>query len=143
MPRALKQGLSRCRAFFLFILLFVPALSAQQARFAVISDTHIGAGSAASALESVVAAVNSRPALEFVVVAGDITEKGRLTEFVEAKKILDGLKVPYYAVPGNHDSHWIGHGLTNFLKTWPEDRFFFQKRSGQPIQKEPYHSFIF
>ena len=130
MPRATKKGLFRFLFFLVSAHLFGAFLSAQQARFAVVSDTHIGAGSAASALESVVAAVNSRPALEFVVVAGDITEKGRLTEFVEAKKILDGLRVPYYAVPGNHDSHWIGHGLTNFLKTWPEDRFFFQKGSG-------------
>lgn len=129
MPRATKKGLFRFVFFLVSALLFGAFLSAQQARFAVVSDTHIGAGSAASALESVVAAVNSRPALEFVVVAGDITEKGRLNEFVQAKKILDGLKVPYYAIPGNHDSHWIGHGLTNFLKTWPEDRFFSQKRS--------------
>jgi len=129
MPRATKKGLFRFLFFLVSAHLFGPFLSAQQARFAVVSDTHIGAGSAAEALESVVAGINSRPGVEFVVVAGDITEKGRLTEFVEAKKILDGLKVPYYAVPGNHDSHWIGHGLTNFLKTWPEDRFFFQRGS--------------
>ncbi|MDP2916185.1 MAG: PQQ-binding-like beta-propeller repeat protein [Candidatus Aminicenantes bacterium] len=127
MASATKKRLFRSASLLISFLVFCPIFSAQSVRFAVISDTHIGAGTAASALESVVAAVNSRLDIEFVVVAGDISEKGRLSEFVQAKKILDGLKVPYYAIPGNHDSHWIGHGLTNFRNTWPEDRFYFQK----------------
>jgi outer membrane protein assembly factor BamB/predicted phosphodiesterase len=126
MSRAVKKRFLQ----FVFILLAFASLFAQETEFAVISDTHIGAGNAVKELESVVAAINARKGLEFVAVTGDITEKGRPSEFTEAKKILDGLKIPYRVIPGNHDSHWIGYGLANFRNAWLNDRFLFQRGNG-------------
>jgi len=113
---------------FLFVFLSIVPLSGQSLKFAVITDTHIGSEESASAeLEAIVRLINRRQGLAFAVVTGDITEKGRSVEFREAKKILDGLTVPYHVIPGNHDCHWIGHGLTNFRNAWGDDRFLFQK----------------
>lgn len=123
MPRPRR----RTPAALFFFLLACSFAFPQETRFAVIADTHVGAGKAASELEAIVARINGLPGIAFVVIAGDITEKGGPAEFVEARKILDKLAAPYYALPGNHDSHWIGYGLAGFRDTWPEDKFVFQK----------------
>jgi 3',5'-cyclic AMP phosphodiesterase CpdA len=38
-----------------------------------------------------------------VVVSGDLTQRARSSEFVEAKRFLDALPQPQIVVPGNHD----------------------------------------
>ncbi len=125
MPRQSR----RTAAVLSVILLACPYVFPQETRFAVIADTHVGAGDSGRELESIVARINGFKGVEFVVVAGDITENGRDSEFTEAKRILDKLAVPYYALPGNHDSHWVGYGLSGFRSTWPDARFFFQKNN--------------
>ncbi|MGQ9589521.1 MAG: LamG-like jellyroll fold domain-containing protein [Planctomycetota bacterium] len=41
--------------------------------------------------------------VEFVIVVGDITQTGELSEFARARRILDTLSIPYAPLPGNHD----------------------------------------
>jgi outer membrane protein assembly factor BamB/predicted phosphodiesterase len=106
---------------------FALPLHGQEAVFAVVADTHIGSGSAAADLEAVVRAINGRPDIDFVVVDGDVTEKGRSSEFAEARRILGGLRPPGRVLPGNHDAHWVGRALTHFRGAWPDDKFLFQK----------------
>lgn len=93
----------------------------------MITDTHVGADGAAAELEAIVARINGIEGIRFVVHTGDITEKGRDSEFAQAKRILNRLQVPYYIIPGNHDSHWIGYGMAGFRKTWPDDKFLFSQ----------------
>ncbi|MGI8470107.1 MAG: metallophosphoesterase, partial [Pyrinomonadaceae bacterium] len=38
-----------------------------------------------------------------VVVSGDLTQRARTEQFVEAKAFLDSLPKPQIVVPGNHD----------------------------------------
>src|SRR5579884_3340159 len=80
--------------------------------FAVLADLHIGEGWPSYAgqedektarARSAVARINQVPDLRFVLVAGDLTDSAEQTEFDEAKRILDGLRVPYHPVLGNHD----------------------------------------
>lgn len=40
---------------------------------------------------------------DLVVVSGDFTQIGTEAEFRAARVFLDGLKLPFFAVPGNHD----------------------------------------
>ena len=122
MSRAFRLRCLLCLVF----LSAIPFLSGQT-RFAVISDTHIGAGGASSDLRAVVGAINARQDIDFVVHTGDITEKGRDAEFGQAREILGRLNVPYFIIPGNHDSHWIGRGLVGYEDSWKTDKFFFVK----------------
>lgn len=97
-------------------------------RFAFISDTHIGSpnGGAEEDLRRTVADINSMNDIAFVVVTGDITELGTDRELQLAKQILDSLDVPYYIIPGNHDTGWSESGGLGFTKTFGYDKFFFK-----------------
>ena len=115
------------RVLILAGLLALDLGAAQDLQFAVITDTHIGAGTASDDLAAVVASINARRDIKFVVHAGDITEKGRDAEFAEAKRLLGGLSVPWFIVPGNHDAHWIGRGLAGYRGSFTADHFFFER----------------
>src|SRR5437868_9401689 len=102
-----------------FVLLFIfwkaPAQT-KTFRFAFISDTHIGSpnGGAEEDLRRTVADINSMKDIAFVVITGDITELGTDEQVQLAKQILDGLSVPYYIIPGNHDTGWSESGGLTF-----------------------------
>ncbi len=73
--------------------------------FAHISDLHIGDPNKKGSenLRRIVAEINQFCApLEFVLVTGDIAQ-GAGKHYTEALEILNGLKVPYYVIPGNKD----------------------------------------
>jgi len=119
----MKQGL-------LLILLFCIFKSSAQTkpfRFAFISDTHIGSpnGGAEEDLRRTVADINSMTDVAFVVITGDITELGTDAEIKLAKQILDSLDVPYYIIPGNHDTGWSGSGGLSFTKIFGDEKFHF------------------
>lgn len=97
-------------------------------RFAFISDTHISApnGTPEEDLRRTVADINSMSDIAFVVITGDITELGTDAEIKLAKQILDGLKVRYYIIPGNHDSGWSESGGVTFGQVFGYDKFHFE-----------------
>lgn len=96
-------------------------------RFAFVSDTHIGSpnGTAEEDLRRTVRDINAREDIAFVVLTGDITELGTDAELRLAKQILDSLDVPWYIIPGNHDSGWSESGGLMFEKIFGYDRFHF------------------
>jgi outer membrane protein assembly factor BamB/predicted phosphodiesterase len=117
-----------------YLLLFVFSIVIASAnaqwkpfRFAFISDTHIGSpnGGAEEDLRRTVADINQMTDIAFVVITGDITELGTDAEIKLAKQILDGLKVPYYIMAGNHDSGWSESGGVTFGKVFGYDKFVF------------------
>src|SRR3990172_3013007 len=59
--------------------------------------------------ESAIAEINKIPDLKFVLVAGDLTQDAEPWNIDELRRILDGLKVPYFVVLGNHDLSLIPH----------------------------------
>jgi 3',5'-cyclic AMP phosphodiesterase CpdA len=80
---------------------------------AQISDLHIKAPGAlaygrvdtAKALERCVAALNALdPAPDLVVISGDLADTPTTGEYGHLARLLQPLKWPYAAVPGNHDS---------------------------------------
>ncbi len=97
-------------------------------RFAFISDTHIGSpnGSAEEDLRRTVRDINSMTDIAFVVLTGDITELGTNEELQLAKQILDSLKVPWYIIPGNHDTGWSESGGAMFSTVFGYDKFSFE-----------------
>src|SRR6185369_2555888 len=117
------------KLLFVCLLIFSLAASAQfkNFRFAFLSDTHIGSpdGKAEEDLRRTVADINQMTDIAFVVITGDITELGTDAEIKLAKEILSALKVPYYIIPGNHDSGWSESGGVTFGKVFGYDKFVF------------------
>lgn len=118
------------KKYFLLSLLFLSITSYAQLKpfkFAFVSDTHIGSpnGGAEEDLRRTVADINSQKDLAFVVLTGDITELGMNEELKTAKRILDSLHIPYYIVPGNHDTGWSESGGDAFASTFGYDKFHF------------------
>ena len=97
-------------------------------RFVFISDTHIGSpnGSAEEDLRRTVRDINAQTGLAFVVLTGDITELGTNEELRLAKQILDSLSIPYYIIPGNHDTGWSESGGVMFTTVFGYDKFSFE-----------------
>jgi outer membrane protein assembly factor BamB/predicted phosphodiesterase len=119
------------KKIFLVILLAVSVSASSQFkvfRFAFLSDTHIGSpdGKAEEDLRRTVADINLMNDIAFVVITGDITELGTNEEIKRAKQIFDELKVPYYIIPGNHDTGWSESGGDSFIKIFGNDKFSFE-----------------
>lgn len=70
-------------------------------RICHLSDLHFGRHDPRIA-EALAADVVAQ-APDLVVVSGDFTQIGSEAEFIAARQFLDGMELPYFAVPGNHD----------------------------------------
>lgn len=117
---------SKWKLLFLLFISFSVA-RAQPFSFAHITDTHVGGSTGAEDLRLTVADINGQPAIEFVIVSGDITEFGSGAELTEARSILKALHVPFYVVPGNHDSKWSESGCNDFVRIFGSETFAFEK----------------
>jgi outer membrane protein assembly factor BamB len=101
--------------------------NARAFRFAWLSDTHITTSNATPAvdLQAAVNEINAMTNIDFVLISGDVTELGWLSQFTVTKGILDQLHVPVHILPGNHDTVWSESGGMDFSKFWGADRFVF------------------
>lgn len=61
--------------------------------------------------------------VDFVIHGGDVTNYGATHEFERQRKILDGLKVPYVVLIGNHDC--LGTGIEVYKKMFGDTNFSF------------------
>jgi 3',5'-cyclic AMP phosphodiesterase CpdA len=80
----------------------------QSFRFVVLNDLHYTDETDRPWLETLVEQVNKTGAgggekVELCLVLGDLGEMGTEEELTAAREILQRLKMPWYAVPGNHD----------------------------------------
>ena len=100
--------------------------------YAIIADPHISCKTenrkgrffveSEMILRDVVGLCNSlKP--DFILIPGDITNYGTEEEYALSVKILEDLKMPYIATPGNHDYH---HGEAS-VKLWEK---YFAHTSG-------------
>ncbi len=94
--------------------------------FAHITDTHIGGAEADEDLRRTVEDINANDSLAFVIISGDVTEFGSDSELLLAKEILDGLRKPWYIIPGNHDTKWSESGANSFRKIFGAEAFAFR-----------------
>lgn len=96
-------------------------------RFAFVTDLHIGSpnGSAEEDLRRTVRDIVAMDDIAFVLLTGDITELGTDEEIALAKAILDSLDVPWYIIPGNHDTGWSESGGVSFIRVFGNDKFSF------------------
>lgn len=118
----------------LFAFLYSSFLTAQTSfRFAQVTDTHVGGHTGEADLRLTVADLNKQSDIDFVILSGDITEFGSDDELALAKQILDSLELPWYIIPGNHDSNWSESGANSFRKTFGSETFFFEHKGVQFI----------
>lgn len=95
--------------------------------FALLTDLHISTSNPLPMedLQKSVEDINRNPAIEFVVVTGDLTESGDRASIEAVKKALDQLNVPYYAASGNHETTWSESGVMDFTRVFGDSRFAF------------------
>ncbi len=120
-------GLLRRLGLFHVLVLFTIVTSyAQPFQFAHVTDVHVGGASGEEDLRRTVADINANPDLDFVILSGDITEFGSDEELVLAKRMLDSIRIPWYVIPGNHDTNWSESGGNSFRKIFRGETFAFE-----------------
>lgn len=92
---------------------------AETFRFAFITDTQRWYDET----EDVVQAINRRTDIDFVIHGGDLTDFGATKELLWQRDILNGLKMPYVCLIGNHDC--LGTGEEVFNKVFGDPNFSF------------------
>ncbi|MDX1753593.1 MAG: PQQ-binding-like beta-propeller repeat protein [Salinimicrobium sediminis] len=110
------------------LFIFSLVTQAQEFKFAFVTDTHIGSpnGVAEEDLQRTIEDINSLEDVDFVLLTGDITEMGTDEEIELAKSIIEQLEIPYYIVPGNHDTGWSESGGVSFIREFGSDKFVFE-----------------
>ena len=95
--------------------------------FALLTDTHISTSNPKPMedLNRSIADINSNPAVEFVILTGDLSESGDRASLEDIKNALDALRVPYYAASGNHETTWSESGVMDFSRVFGDSRFAF------------------
>lgn len=112
-----------CLVLFRFV-----AFASEPFRFALFTDLHISTSNpvATQDLLNAINDVNEQQNIDFVLVAGDVSDKGDTTSLKKAKQMLQTLKIPFYVVPGNHDFRWnVGNGCADFICIFGDDKFVF------------------
>lgn len=112
----------------LSLLLLVIGSQAADFKFAFLTDIHITAGDSlpCNDLARSVDQINATPGIDFAIVSGDITNLGDRRSMEVVKSLLDRLEVPYYIVPGNHETKWSESGVTDFARIFGRERFRFE-----------------
>jgi predicted MPP superfamily phosphohydrolase len=104
-----------------------------------ISDLHFGAKNQTKCWSSLLADLRRIQGLELVLVTGDVVHTPRGRYLDEAKQALDTLlPVPYFVCPGNHDRHFFGNVVGNWLaRLIVNDRFYNVFQNERPTLKLP------
>ncbi|MCA7024803.1 MULTISPECIES: metallophosphoesterase [Stenotrophomonas] len=87
-----------------------------QVRIALVSDIHLGVYKDRRFLQRLVARLDTLP-VDAVVIAGDLTYEPQRLVLSEAFSPLSALRVPVYAVLGNHDQQAPGPDIDAALRT--------------------------
>ncbi len=91
-------------------------MTADSFQFAWLSDIHIVESGSPSVkdLRASITDINKNKEVCFTIITGDIADFGEDSILRVAKGLLDSLRMPYYIVPGNHDTKWSASGATAF-----------------------------
>jgi outer membrane protein assembly factor BamB/Icc-related predicted phosphoesterase len=120
-----KKYFKFCLCGLLIILAFQLNAVDRNFQFAWLTDTHVGARTGTEDLRLSVQDINRQNNIDFVIISGDITEYDINGYLDTARVILEELDIPYYLIPGNHDTKWSASGCTKFEKLWNDEEFTF------------------
>jgi outer membrane protein assembly factor BamB len=109
-----------------FLLLVCPFQA--QTEFALLTDLHVSPGNANErALVKIIHEVNESK-VPFVIITGDLTNQGSNAELLNVKRLFDHFTIPYYVLPGNHETTWSESATKEYFKLFGNDRFAFRYR---------------
>lgn len=121
------------KIFFLLVVLLFQIGNAQNKevtpslKFVQLTDLHVTQGNDNDQLlRDIVEEINQSDQ-QFVVVTGDLSNRGSDEELQYVYDILKKLKVPYYIISGNHETTWSESAGLTYKKLWGPDRFVFSK----------------
>lgn len=125
-----EMHLHFCHIAILLFLFQLPAKAQEPFSFAVLTDSHVSdtSSSAAQSLLSCIEDINRTGCVDFVIHCGDLTNFGLDEEELVVKSMLEKLDVPFYAVPGNHESTWSESGCSSFSRIYGAERFCFEHK---------------
>ncbi|WP_215223232.1 outer membrane protein assembly factor BamB family protein [Echinicola shivajiensis] len=114
----------------LLLAMQIGVVYAQNFKFAFVTDTHINDANPIPSedLRLTVEDINSLEGIDFVLLTGDITEMGTDSEIKMAYDIISQLKVPFFIIPGNHDTGWSESGGVSFIREFGYDKFAFEHK---------------
>lgn len=96
-------------------------------KFVQLTDLHVSVGNENDfLLQNIIKEINNSEN-EFVVVTGDLTNRGANDELKQVHSILAQLKIPYYVISGNHETNWSESAGLTYKKIFGQDRFVFSK----------------
>jgi len=112
---------------FELLLTFCFFVFGQSFRFALLTDMHLSPDlpQHTTDLQRAVHEIDSLKQVAFVIIGGDIADKGDRLSLLVAKKLFDELNVPYYVVPGNHDTRYCPTTTTTFDSVFQYHHFTF------------------
>lgn len=84
-----------------------------------ISDVHVSQMCETDEIRKVVGEINGDSEIDFVVVTGDLQNRGQLSEMLTAKSWYDLIEKPKALCPGNHEMQYAG-SRENWKKTFGE-----------------------
>lgn len=117
------------RILFIFIITsgFSQTEKSEIIKFVQLTDLHVSVGNENDfLLQNIIKEINNSD-FEFVVVTGDLTNRGADDELKQVHSILSELKIPYYVISGNHETNWSESAGLTYKKIFGEDRFVFSK----------------
>ncbi|MBR5673999.1 MAG: PQQ-binding-like beta-propeller repeat protein [Muribaculaceae bacterium] len=112
-------------AFFIAAVALSLAAQGGVVKLAILSDVHVTPGNANEGkLREAVAEINATD-VDAVMLTGDLTNEGSDEQLRNIKGILDGIRHPFYIIPGNHENNWSQSACKTFNDLWGSDRFVF------------------
>lgn len=119
----MKKSTLLMRLFLLFVLVITGVCGIGATKIAVLADIHVTPGNENDKkLREAVEEINKSDA-DIVILAGDLTNEGSDEQLKNVKSTLDGIKKPFYVVPGNHENNWSQSATKTFNDLWGNDRF--------------------
>lgn len=96
-------------------------------KFVHLTDLHVSVGNENDfLLQNIVTEINNSDH-DFVIITGDLTNRGADDELKQVHSILANLKIPYHVISGNHETNWSESAGLTYKKLWGADRFVFSK----------------
>ena len=119
-------GLSSCATTH------IPLIGSDKEPFkiAALNDLHVFDARSMALVNKAVEQINATKDVRLAVVIGDLSSTAKLSEFNMAKDSLSGLRIPYKAVPGNHDVEpRAAHPFGNFEKVFGPAHWVHEQRA--------------